>query len=99
MSKPRAVKEILPEVVLGLRPPRERALEKLQIAWREVAGAKEAGQSRVKQLKRGILLIEVDSAPMMHHLSGKDKEGLIKGLRERVERVYIKDIRTCLTRE
>lgn len=43
--------------------------------------------------------MEVDSAPMMHHLSEKGKEGLLEELRGKVEGVYIKEIRTRLARE
>lgn len=99
MSQPKEIRDILQRVLPGLRPPRGRVVERLQAAWREVAGGKPAGQSRVKQLKRGVLLVEVDSAPMMHHISEKDKDRLLEELREKVEGVYIKEIRTRLARE
>lgn len=99
MSQPKEIRDILQRVLPGLKPLRGRVTERLQTAWREVTTGKEAGQSRVKQLKRGVLIVEVDSAPMMHHLSEKGKEGLLEELRGKVEGVYIKEIRTRLVRE
>ena len=71
----------------------------MQTAWREVTTGKATGQSRVKQLKKGVLIVEVDSAPMMHHISEKGKEGLLEELRRKVAGVYIKEIRTRLASE
>ena len=99
MSQPKEIRDVLQRVLPGLKPPRGRAVERLQTAWREVTKGKAAGQSRVKQLKLGVLIVEVDSAPMMHHLSEKGKEGLLEELRGKVEGVYIKEIRTRLARE
>ena len=74
-------------------------MERLQTAWKEVTKGEEAKQSRVKQLKRGILLIEVDSSAMMHHICGEGKEHLLKGLREKAEGIHIKEIRIRLARD
>ncbi|MDI6759468.1 MAG: DciA family protein [Candidatus Brocadiaceae bacterium] len=99
MSQPKEIRDVLQRVLPGLKPPRGRAMERLQTAWREVTTGKTAGQSRVKQLKQGVLIIEADSAPMIHHLSEKDKECLLEELRRKVAGIYIKEIRTRLARE
>ncbi|MFN3467580.1 MAG: DUF721 domain-containing protein [Candidatus Brocadiales bacterium] len=99
MSKPREIKTVLREVLPGLRPRRGEMMERLQAAWKEVTAGEEAKQSRVKQLKKGILFIEVDSPAMMHHICGAGKEHLLKGLREKAEGTYIREIRTRLARD
>jgi hypothetical protein len=99
MSRPTEVKGVLQDVLPRLRPPRTKTTEKLQTAWREVIGEREAEQSRVRGLKKGVLLVEVDSAPMMHHISTKDKGKLIMELKGKVDGVYIKDLRIHLARE
>jgi hypothetical protein len=99
MPQPKEIRDVLQRVLPGLKPPRGRAVERLQAAWKEITTGKAAGQSRVKQLKQGVLIVEVDSAPMMHHLSEKDKGCLLEELRGKVAGVYIKEIRTRLARE
>lgn len=99
MSRPREIKDVLQKVLPGLKPKGGKVIEKLQVAWREITGEKEAGQSRIKQLKSGILLVEVDSAPMMHYISTRNKQELLKRLNERIEGVYIKEIRMRLAKE
>ena len=99
MPQPKEIRDVLQRVLPGLKPPRGKAVERLQTAWREVTTGKATGQSRVKQLKKGVLIVEVDSAPMMHHISEKGKEGLLEELRRKVAGVYIKEIRTRLASE
>ncbi len=99
MRKPLEVKELLDNVLSRLKPPRGKVLERLQVAWKEVAGKREAERSRVKQFKLGIIYVEVDSAPMMHHIRGKDKEVLLTEIRQRLEGVYIKDIKVRMSKE
>ncbi|HHT9120706.1 MAG TPA: DUF721 domain-containing protein [Candidatus Hypogeohydataceae bacterium YC41] len=99
MSKPTNIKDVLEKVLPGLKPPRGKKLEKLQEAWRKVVEERAARQSRIKQLKRGVLLVEVDSAPTMQYISERDKGHLLGKLKELVEGVFIKEIRLRLSKE
>ncbi len=99
MSRPTELKELMPRVIQRLKPRRGKREEKLQAAWQEIMSREEVKHSRIKQLKNGVLLVEVDSAPMMHHFSGKDKSRLLKELEERVEGIHIREIRTRISKE
>lgn len=99
MRRPKSLKEVIEEAITGLKPRRPRVLQRLYEAWREVIGEEQAGHTRIKMLKRGQLHIEVDSAPLLHHLTARNKEELVKGIQEKVEGIYISEIRLKLTKE
>lgn len=99
MNRPKSLKEALGEVVTGLKPQRTRVQQRLYVAWQELVGEEQAGHTRIKMLKRGQLHIEVDSAPLLHHLTARNKEELVKGLQEKVENVYISEIKLKLLKE
>jgi hypothetical protein len=99
VTGPKELKDILQQVLPGLRPPRRRVMDNLQVAWRNITDEREAALSRVKQLRRGVLTVEVDSAPAMHQISSKDKGQLVRRLNELVEGVYVKEIRLRLSKE
>lgn len=99
MKQPKSLKEAIGEAITRLKPRRTRVLQRLFEAWREILGEEQAGHTRIKILKRGQLHIEVDSAPLLHHLTARNKEELVKGIQEKVKGIYISEIKLKLTKE
>lgn len=99
MNRAKSLKEALGEVITGLKPRRTREQQKLFAAWQEIIGEEQAGHTRIKMLKRGQLHIEVDSAPLLHHLTARNKQELVKWLQQKVENVYISEIKLKLAKE
>jgi predicted nucleic acid-binding Zn ribbon protein len=99
VDRTKRLKEALGEVMSGLKPRGTRVQQRLYEAWRAVIGEEQAGHTRIKMLKRGQLHIEVDSAPLLHHLTARNKAELVKGVQEKVGGVYVSEIRLKLAKE
>lgn len=72
------------------RAMREAGLRKpsggpdLDAVWREVAGEDVAANSRVASIRRGIMTIEVFSAPLRQELEIYRRDELLRALRDRL---------------
>jgi hypothetical protein len=99
---PESLGEILPRVMRGtgglsrgLAPATRRRESALARAWNAAAGPELAAETRPATLRRGVLTVEVRSAPLLAELSGfrtqemlsrllaADSSGRVTGLRFR----------------
>jgi predicted nucleic acid-binding Zn ribbon protein len=83
-SVPEGLGEILARALkeAGVRgPSRDSSLDD---AWREVVGEDVARHSRVSSLRKGILTVEVFSAPLREELEVYRREELLRALRGRL---------------
>ena len=63
-------------------------------AWLEILGPETARHTRLSRtIKKGVLQVEVDSPSLLGELSGFRRAEILQGLRERVKRRFIEDIR------
>ena len=73
---------------------RQALADQVARAWCEVVGPDTAKHTRLaRHIRRGMLHVEVDSSSLLAELSGFRKAEILEGLRERVKRSYIEDIR------
>jgi predicted nucleic acid-binding Zn ribbon protein len=61
--------------------------------WKEVVGEEVAERTRVVDIRRGELVVEVDSAPLLNELSTYYREEILRSLQEREEYRGIQSIR------
>jgi predicted nucleic acid-binding Zn ribbon protein len=61
--------------------------------WKEVVGESIAEHTRVIGLSGGVLLVEVDSAPLLHELSTYYRRELLDSLRQLGDLPAIQEIR------
>lgn len=93
MRKPneRSLKEVIGGLVdaYGLR----EKMDELDIAtaWDDLAGAMIARHTKAMRLKRGRLVIKVDSAPLRHELTFQ-REGLARMINDRLRRQVVKEV-------
>ena len=67
-------------------------------AWAEVAGAEIAARTNIRSFKGGELVIELDSAVLLHEMNGFMKQGLLAGLQSHEGARDVSGLRFCLGR-
>ena len=75
------IRSVLKESGIGRDPGFRRVLR----AWLEAAGAEIASHTKVTAFKKGVVTIEVDSAPLLHELAGYMKRDLLTLLRSKAD--------------
>jgi predicted nucleic acid-binding Zn ribbon protein len=90
---PEPLKEILSRVFTLRGWGRRSARLHLERAWESAVGVKDAEQTRVLGLKRGVLEVEVNSAVLLQELAQYQKRRLLEALRARLNDTTIADLR------
>lgn len=85
--------EILSVERRRLSAARRRESSDLDRAWQAAAGPALSPHTRVRAAFRGILTVEVDSAPRCSELAGFLKPGLIEAVNRQLGTQTIRDIR------
>jgi len=88
---PRAIGEILAELMAQRGFARAHSIEALERAWGEAAGELAAGYTRVSSLRRGRLEVTVANSMLVQELTYQ-KPGLLRALRQRLPDERIKDL-------
>jgi len=65
----------------------------LQSAWAQTAGATIARQTRAVGIRRGVLHVAVDHAPLLSELAGYYRQSLLEKLREKHADLKIRDLK------
>lgn len=65
----------------------------LQAAWAEAAGNTIARQTRALAIRRGVLHVAVDHAPLLSELAGFYRQSLVEKLREQHANLKIRDLK------
>ena len=65
----------------------------LQSAWAEAAGSTIARQTRALAIRRGVLHVAVDHAPLLSELAGFYRQSLVEKLREQHADLKIRDLK------
>jgi predicted nucleic acid-binding Zn ribbon protein len=90
---PERVGEVLSRLFTSRGWGRRQARLHLEKAWAEVVGTKEAGHTRVVNLRRAVLEVEVDNAVLLQELAHYHKRRLLQELRSRLAGTPLNDIR------
>ena len=72
---------------------RVRGDAQLQSAWAETAGLAIARQTRAVAIRRGVLHVSVDHAPLLSELAGFYRQTLLEKLREKHADLKIRDLK------
>jgi hypothetical protein len=90
---PERLGDLIEPVLKELKIVGRRVGKALHEAWIEVAGPALGGRTRLHSFRAGILVIEVDSAPLLHELQGFRGPELLARMRERVGKPHIGALR------
>jgi predicted nucleic acid-binding Zn ribbon protein len=72
---------------------RSKANRRLSEKWATIAGPEILEHTDVKEIKKGILYVRVDSATWLHYITAFKKEELLKSVQSEYRQRYISDIR------
>jgi predicted nucleic acid-binding Zn ribbon protein len=72
---------------------RVRGDAQLQTAWSDAAGATIARQTRAMSIRRGVLYVAVDHAPLLSELAGFYRQTLLEKIQERHADLNIRDLK------
>jgi predicted nucleic acid-binding Zn ribbon protein len=90
---PERVGEVLSRLFTARGWGRRQAHLQVERAWEEAAGAKLAEHTRLINLRRGVMEIEVNSAILLQELAHFHKRKLLEQLRKRLPNLTIADLR------
>ena len=90
---PELVGEVLSRLFTARGWGRRQGRLHLEKAWADAVGPEHASHSRVGNLRRGILEVEVDSAILLQELAHYHKRRLLEQLRENLPGNTLTDIR------
>jgi predicted nucleic acid-binding Zn ribbon protein len=66
---------------------------RLQAAWNEAAGATIARQTRALAIRRGVLFVAVDHAPLLAELAGYHRQAILDKLSSQHADLKIRDLK------
>ncbi len=89
----------IPEVLELAELSRPMLLGKLSEAWKQVVGAETGARTKVQGFRHGCLHILVDSAARRWELENFHAGGLLEALREKLPKLYVKQLRFHLGAE
>ena len=92
-GEPEKLGNLIKPVLKELRIVGRRVGKALHEAWIEVAGSALAARTRLHSFKAGILIVEVDSSPLLHELQNFQGAELLARMRERVSKPHISALR------
>jgi len=87
------IKEILARLFTARGWGRRQARLHLERAWAAVVAAEHVAHTRVMGLRRGILEVEVNSAPLLHELKSFHLRRLLKALQQQLPSEPPREIR------
>lgn len=90
---PERVGEILSRLFAARGWGRKQERLRFEQAWATAAGPDHALHSKIGALRRGVLEILVDNAPLLQEMTHYHKRRLLQSLREQLPNVTITDLR------
>ncbi len=90
---PRPLSEILSEMFAARGLTRLRAFTELEEAWAAVVGEPDCQQTKLGEVRRGVLQVTVAHPALLEELAAFRKPELLKALRENAPGTVILDIR------
>lgn len=96
MSGPEHLANALSRLIALRGLARVKGEAQLQEAWKEVAGERIAKHSRALEIRRGVLHIGVNNAPMLGELASFHKLNLLTKLKSDYPGLKIRDLKFLL---
>jgi hypothetical protein len=92
VGDPAPIHELLPSVLRGLRGAATGPVEQVRREWAAVVGPEVASRTRVAAVENGRVRVEVESAALKHDLATFRNADVVRGLRERLPELGIRDV-------
>jgi len=92
---PERIGEIVSRLFVARGWGRNQERLRLESAWAAVAGPTHAAQTRVVNIRRNVLKVEVKSTVLLQELTQFHKKRLLVALREALPGVTLADVRFC----
>ena len=90
---PQRLSQALGELIAFRGYARVRGDAQLQSAWADVAGKTIARQTRAVAIRRGVLHVSVDHAPLLSELAGFYRQAFLEKLQELHAHLNIRDLK------
>ena len=90
---PQRLSQALSELIALRGYARVQGAAQLQAAWADAAGATIARQTRPVAIRRGVLFVAVDHAPLLSELAGFYRQELVSKLQEKHGDLKIRDVK------
>jgi hypothetical protein len=92
-SGPRRLSDALSELIALRGLARVRGNAEVEAAWKEVAGPRISGETRVLRASRGVLTIGVTNSPLLSELVGFHRQSLLESLKANYPQLEITDLK------
>lgn len=89
----KSLQSICPTFLNKLNQKIDLGHDKLLVAWPEIIGEKLASMTRAEKVEEGILYVVVSNSTLLSLLTMKEKQILLKKIREKFPKAAMKDIR------
>jgi hypothetical protein len=95
-SDPQRLSGVLSELIALRGLARVQAGSQLEAAWKDAAGSDVAKATQVQGIKRGVLQVSVDNAPLLGELASYHKSTILTALQERNPHLKLRDLKFAL---
>lgn len=95
-SDPQRLSGVLSELIALRGLARVQAGSQLEAAWKDAAGSDVARATQVQGIKRGVLQISVDNAPLLSELASFHKSAILAALHEKHPHLKLRDLKFTL---
>lgn len=92
-SQPTKVADVIGSVLRGLGIEERSPQARIMGVWQQAVGADIAAHTRPAEMKRGILIVHVDSSPWFTEISRNHKNRILTKLKELVGDKDITDVK------
>ncbi|MHC4817706.1 MAG: DciA family protein [Planctomycetota bacterium] len=90
--EPASLRQLVPGVLRGLRGSVRGPVARVREVWPEIVGPAVAERTRVAAVEEGRIRVEVASAAVRHDLATFRRAEVLKGLRERLPELRIREV-------
>jgi predicted nucleic acid-binding Zn ribbon protein len=93
MEGPEAIGKIVADLMATSGLSQRKNLHRIWRCWSDMLGGEVSAHTRLAGMRKNVLYVEVDSAPLLQELSAFHKGRLLSGLKEASGAVPLRDIR------
>lgn len=91
-GEPASLRQLVPAVLRGLKGSVLGPVARVREVWPEVVGPALAARTRVASVDEGRVRVEVASAAVRHDLAVFRRQDVLRGLRERLPELKIREV-------
>lgn len=87
------MQDVIPGVLRGILRDQKGPVGRVRAVWAQLVGEATARRTRVAAVEGGVLVVEVSSAALKHHLKTFGSDDLLERLHERLPDLRIRTVR------